>query len=435
MAASLGSDYLKCMVPVRNQQTNFGHLYNDGVLQLNIIFEFGLTTSGKFQTQRILPPDDPFYRRLPLMEVIDEFPSARYVKDWLEHSSYDEYWKAYGVKEKYGNIEAPAYFVTGWYDNLVHEGWRNFTGFREKAGSERARKGTRILVGPWAHGRYLDEEGRLVPPGEGVDMLDLHLRWYDFWLKGLDNGMGEEPPILIYVMGANRWRSEHEWPLARTRFTNFYLRSEGRANSVEGDGSLSTGLAPGTSLPDEYVYDPSDPVPTLGGQISTHDEIKGPRDRRPVQKRGDVLVYSSEPLEDDMEITGPVEVKLFAASSAVDTDFTATLTDVHPDGRAIHICEGIRGARFRDSLENPTLIEPERIYEYNISLWETSYVFQAGHRVRLEISSSNFPRYARNQNTGEPLGRSARMVKARQSVYHSADYPSHLVLPVIPETN
>ncbi len=422
MAAPLASPYLKCMVPQENQQSNFGHLYNDGVMQLNVIFEFGLHTKQGSQIQRIFPIDHPHYRRLPLLAAVDDFSQVQHVKDWFRHARYDEYWKSYGVKEKYGRIQAPALFTTGWYDNLCHEGWRNFLGFRTQGGSEAARKGTKIVVGPWTHG------GTFALPG----FLDVNLRWYDYWLKGVQNGIDREAPIRIYVMGADKWRDEHEWPLARTRFTPFYLTSNGRANSVRGDGRLSPSSAGAATRPDRFTYDPENPVYTLGGQISTHADIWGPRDRRVRQDRDDVLVYTTGPLGKDLEVTGPVELKLFAASSAVDTDFTATLTDVHPDGRAIHICEGIRGVTFRDSLEHPTPIEPGKIYPLSISLWETSMVFKAGHRIRLEVSSSNFPRYARNQNTGLPLGSSAEMRKARQTVYHDPDQPSRLILPVIP---
>ena len=232
-------------------------------------------------------------------------------------------------------------------------------------------------------------------------------------------------------MGANKWRFENEWPLARTQFTKYYFHSGGNSNSFHGDGTLSTSPPQEKEPQDSYVYDPSNPVPTLGGQISTHPELQGPKERLLVQQRDDVLVYTSAPLTEDLEVTGPVEVKLYASSSAVDTDFTGTLTDVHPDGKAVHICEGIRGASFRESLENPTPIEPGRVYEYTISLWETSNVFKAGHRIRLEISSSNFPRYARNQNTGHPFGMSAEMKTAEQTIYHDTQYPSHLILPVI----
>jgi len=422
MPAPLGSPYLKCLIPQENQETNFGHLYNDGIMQLNVIFEFGLHTKQGSQTQRIFGIKDPHYRQLPLIAAVDKFPNVQHVKDWFRHAKYDEYWKAYGIKEKYSKIKVPALFLTGWYDNLVHEGWRCFMGFRQKGGSEAARKGTKILVGPGAHG------GSYGYPG----ILELKLRWYDYWLKGIPNGIDKEPPINIYVMGANQWRCENEWPLARTKFTKFYLQSGGAANSLEGDGRLSTSPPASNSPPDKFTYDPENPVYTCGGQISTHGDVRGPKDRRSAQKRRDVLVYTTEPLAEDTEVTGPVELKLYAASSAVDTDFTAALADVHPDGRAIHICEGIRGATFRESLENPTPIEPGKIYEYTISLWETSMVFKAGHRIRLDVSSSNFPRYARNQNTGLPLGTSAEMKKADQTIYHDARHPSHLILPVIP---
>lgn len=442
MAAPLGSPYLKCMVPQEAQQTNFGHLYNDGVMQLNVVFEFGLHTKQGSQIQRIFAIDHPHYRRLPLLAAVDVFPQVEHVKDWFRHARYDDYWKAYGVKEKYAQIKAPALLLTGWYDNLVHEGWRNFQGLRAQGGSEAARRGTKIIVGPWTHG------GSFGYPG----FLDLKLRWYDYWLKDVQNGIDRDGPIRIYVMGAEQWRDEQEWPLARARFTSFFLASGGRANSLRGDGRLrpqgdksnfcssgrpkgqekaaEVGLIPVAA--DRFTYDPENPVYTLGGQISTHDDIRGPKDRRVRQERDDVLVYTSEPLEKDLEVTGPVELRLFAATSAVDTDFAATLTDVHADGRAIHVCEGMRGVTFRESLERPTPVEPGRVYEYSISLWETSMVFKAGHRIRLEVSSSNFPRYARNQNTGLPLGSSAEMKKAQQTVYHDAERPSRLILPIIP---
>jgi len=422
MAAPLGSPHLKCIFARSGQQTNFGHLYNDGVMQLNVIFEFGLHTKQGSQTQRIFPVDHPHYRRLPLIDAVDDFPNVQHVKDWFKHSRYDDYWKAYGIKEKYSSITAPGYFITGWYDNLLRENWRNFTGFRQQGGSEAARTGSKILVGNWAHG------GSSGYPG----LLELQLRWYDYWLKGIENGIDREPPIKLYVMGAETWRDEHEWPLARTQFTRLFLQSGGGANSVRGDGALSR-LPPAEDLaPDRFVYDPEKPVHTLGGQISTHGDVRGAKDRRSVQERDDVLVYTTEPLAEDMEVTGPVEATLHIASSAVDTDFTATLSDVHPDGAAIHICEGIRGVTFRESLEEPSPIEPGKVYELKIGLWETSMVFKRGHRIRLDVSSSNFPRYARNQNTGLPLGTSALVNKAQQTVYHDARHASCLILPVIP---
>ena len=440
MSAPLQSPYLKCMVPAANQQTNFGHLYNDGVLQLGVIFNAGIFISG-----RTLQPSEPrfadgevtinyqeVYHRLPLNTALDDLAWNTHYKEWLRHPTYDEYWKSYGMKEKYPEVTVPAYFLTGWYDNLVHEGFRNFLGIREQGGSETARRGTRILVGPWAHGSYRTETGQTVTFGNGLDLRETHLRWYDYWLKDIQNGIDKEAPIRIFVMRADQWRDEFEWPLARTRWTPYYLDSGGGANSLFGDGVLRLQPPARPEGHDSYLYNPLNPVPTMGGQISVESDLKGPKNRRAVQRRDDILVYTSPAMERDVEVTGPVELRLHAASSAVDTDFTATLTDVYPDGRAIHICEGIQRASFRDSLENPSPIEPEKVYEYRVSLWETSYVFKSGHRIRLEVSSSNFPRYARNLNTGHPLGTSSETRTARQIIHHSSRYPSQLILPVIP---
>ena len=373
------------------------------------------------------------FRRLPLMTALDDLQEGSYYKDWLTHWKYDSYWKSYGVKEKYGQITVPAYLMSGWYDNLVHEAFRNFKGMREEGGSETARKGTSILVGPWAHGGYRMADGKTVTFGDGLDLRAVHLRWYDYWLKGIQNGIDREAPIRIFVMGDDRWRDEKEWPLARTEWTRFYLSSQGSANSLHGNGRLSPQPDAPTAPTDSYRYNPHDPVPTLGGQISTHGELKGPQ-RPPsgAAKGRRAGVYEPAPGAGPTEVTGPVELRLYAASTARDTDFTATLTDVHPDGRAIHICEGIMRASFRESLENPSLIAPGKIYEYRISLWETSTVFKAGHRIRLEVSSSNFPRYARNLNTGNRLGTSAETKIAEQTIHHGVRYPSALVLPVIP---
>jgi len=443
MPAPLHSSYLKCMVPVICQQTNFGHLYNDGVMQLNVVFTAGLFFNGRTLqpmlaqayggSLQVLNYYDLF-RRLPLMTAVDDVVDAPYIKTWMRHDRYDDYWKSYGIKEKYGEITAPAYFVTGWYDNLLHETWRNFIGFRNQGATEQVRRNTKIIVGPWTHAINAQGPNWDADFGENthIELNGLHLRWFDYWLKGTPNGTDTDPPIRIFVMGENRWRSESEWPLARTQWISYSLASSGRANSLYGDGVLSDQEIPqSAATQDRFVYDPNRPVPTLGGSISTHPDLQGPRDRRPVERRDDVLIYTSAPLAVDTEVTGPVELKLYAASSAVDTDFTATLADVYPDGRAVLIAEGVRGARYRESLEHPSLIEPGRVYPYTISLWETSNVFKAGHRIRLEISSSNFPRFARNQNTGEAFGTSSRIVTAQQSIFHSRQYPSRLVLPII----
>jgi putative CocE/NonD family hydrolase len=272
-----------------------------------------------------------------------------------------------------------------------------------------------------------------------VDLKQEDLRWFDYWLKGNDTGIMQEPPIRIFVMGANVWRNEDEWPLARTQFTPYYLHSKGTANSLYGSGTLSPEL-PGNEAPDRYSYDPNDPVPTLGGNNSTWtwmkfaaDQIRpGPVDQRPIERRDGVLVYTSDELERDLEVTGPLQVVLYAASSALDTDFTAKLVDVFPDGRAIHLAEGILRARHRYGLDRAELLEPGEVTEFVIKLASTSNIFKAGHRLRVEISSSNFPRFDRNLNTGEGIATGTRMQVAHQTVLHTQTYPSHILLPLIP---
>jgi putative CocE/NonD family hydrolase len=322
--------------------------------------------------------------------------------------------------------------VTGWYDNLVHEMFKCYAGWKDQARPS-ARATTKLVVGPWVHADLGGGESHgdvQFGPRAGVDMLGLHLRWFDQRLKGVESGFDAEPPIRIFVMGANVWRDEHEWPLARANATSYYLRGRGRANSLHGDGELSQ-TPPGDEPADRYDYDPADPVPTVGGP-SLLAEYMGPRDRRAIERRDDVLVYSTPPLEESVEVTGPVEVDLYAATSAFDTDFTAALVDVHPNGQAILVTQGIVRARFRESLERPTLVEPGRIYRYRIALWETSIAFGRGHRIRVEISSSNFPQFDRNLNSGEELATGTTLVVARQTVRHDSAAASRVVLPVVP---
>jgi uncharacterized protein len=262
---------------------------------------------------------------------------------------------------------------------------------------------------------------------------EMQLRWFDYWLKGVENGVMEEPPVRIFVMGDNRWRSENEWPLARTQYKRFYLHSGGAANSLAGDGIL-TPEAPSEEPVDAFVYDPRNPVPTRGGGLCCWQSAlpPGPYDQREVESRPDVLVYTTTILDDDVEITGPLEVHLWAATSAPDTDFTAKLVDVGPCGYPRNIQDGIIRARYRNSLTQAEPIQPGEIYEYTIDLGATSNVFKAGHRIRLEISSSNFPRFDRNLNTGHSIGNDTDMRRALQTVLHNAECPSNIVLPIIP---
>jgi len=437
LSAPLKPPGLKAMMPFTSQEDNYGHIRNQGPLELwNAVNFAGLGRKAHAVSLWHAIDIESVWKRLPLISLMDDIVDRPMYRTFIEHHTFDDCWKEYGLKGKYQSVTAPAYNLTGWYDNLLHEGFKQFRGWRQEAGSPEARARSRLLVGPWSHyhiscGGGVDYGADLsfVPEGD-VDTSREIRRWFDQRLRGIDTGIDDEPPLKLFVMGANVWRQEHEWPLPQTCFTRLYLHSGGQANSLSGDGTLS--LEPPTDEgPDAFVYDPENPMPTLGGQIQPPN-MSGPRDRRPVEQRDDVLVYTGEPLAEDLEVTGPIELALHAASSAPDTDFTGTLVDVHPDGKAIILCEGIMRARYRDSVEAPGLIEPGQVYEYHIDLWETSNLFKAGHRIRLEVSSSNFPRFDRNLNTGHTPGLDAEMQIAHQTIHHREERPSHLVLPVIP---
>jgi hypothetical protein len=383
-----------------------------------------------------------FYRHLPLITADVEAIGRPipFFRDWLEHSTYDEYWKAINTEDKLNQIAVPICQQGAWYDPYTASMFRMWNGMREKGYSEHARKNQKIYIGPWTHD--IPESSHLgdldFGPGAYVDINKEDLRWFDYWLKGIDTGIMNEPPVHIFVMGVNQWRFEHEWPLARTVFARYHLHSGGHANSLYGDGKLDQ-EPPGAEPPDRYDYDPEQPVPTLGGNNSTWTLMKfaaepilpGPIDQRPIERRDDVLVYTSRVLDHDLEVTGPIKVVLYAASSARDTDFTAKFVDVHPSGSAMHIAEGIIRARHRASLERVGLLQRGEVEEYGIELAPTSNVFRTGHRLRLEISSSNFPRFDRNLNTGEDIATGTRIEIARQTILHTSEYPSHILLPVI----
>jgi uncharacterized protein len=422
------------------------------------------------------PLTDQWYRHLPLRDWIDRLKEAApYFREYFDKELDSQYWRRINLLSRFPanlmnqitgvtreRIKIPPMFhVSSWYDIFLEGALNSFQTLRRLgiiSGSverdpprrslgptqvllkvenvnELERRNQKLLVGPWAHIRPYTEPtsggcGDIdFGPAARIELHDYLLRWFDYWLKDIDTGIIDEPPVYIFVMGDNQWRHENEWPLARTRYTQYYFHADRPANTSHGGGTLST-VPPGDEPPDTYIYDPHDPAPTLGG--NTLIIPFGVADQRPAEERQDVLVYTSEPLEQDLEITGPIKVRLYAASSAVDTDFTAKLVDVRPDGYAQNLQDGIIRARYHASARRPLFINPGQVYEFVIDLWATSHVVKAGHRLRVDISSSNFPRFDRNPNTGAPLGQDDRLEPAQQTVYHSADYPSHIVLPVIP---
>ncbi len=360
---------------------------------------------------------------------------APYYLDWLAHPEYDSYWKQWAIDERYASIQVPALTIAAWYDIFQGGSIKNYLGLKEHAGNEEARKGQRLLVIIGGHAGQGQHIGSVDfgPAAAEFNENDVTIAWYDYLLQGKQNQFASPKPVRIFVMGENQWRDEDSWPLARATATRYLLGSGGKANSASGDGTLAVTAGNGASS-DTYVYDPLKPVPTVGGPLccdSAHLP-PGPRDQREVESRADVLVYSTPALDQDVEVTGPVTLDLFAKSSAVDTDFTAKLVDVAPDGFAQNLTEGIIRARYRESASEAKLLTPGRIYEYKIDLWSTSNVFLKGHKIRLEVSSSNFPRFDRNLNTGKPAAVSANALPATNVVYHDQEHPSTLLLPVVP---
>jgi uncharacterized protein len=370
-----------------------------------------------------------------LLRLPDVQGLARYLTDWIAHESLDDYWKATRVKDHYGKMAVKGLHSAGWHDIFSTGSIENFIGMRKGAATEEARRGQRLLVGPWGHAAT-SPEGKVgdVVFGKAavLDHNALLLEWSDHVLKEQPATPRIKAPVRLFVMGENVWRDEQEFPLARARETRFFLRSGGAAHTAAGDGRL-TEDAPGSDPADVFDYDPADPVQTLGGRLCCGDAyLPGPFDQRPNESRKDVLVYSTPPLERDLEVTGFISAELHAATSAVDTDFTAMLVDVEPSGYARYLADGVLRARYRKSTEKAELVLPGQIETYSISLGATSNVFKKGHRLRLYVSSSNFPRFSANPNTGEPQGAATRLVKARQTIYHDAAHPSALVLPVVP---
>jgi putative CocE/NonD family hydrolase len=380
----------------------------------------------------------------PLFNFGQTFPKldspdalAPYFLDWLAHPNFDDYWKQLSIEDHYSDIMVPALHVAAWYDIFQGGSLHNYEFIRKNGGSESARKGQHLLVIIGGHagaGRHIGA----VDFGDTAAEFEedkVTLAWYDYLFKGARNQFSAKP-VRIFVMGLNQWRDEDEWPLSRARETRYFLHSSTGANSLRGDGSLSTNAPQPNERSDQYVYDPANPAPTTGGPLCCDSQHlqPGPQDQRPVEGRDDVLVYSTPPFDSDTEVTGNVTLDLYVKSSSVDTDFTGKLVDVGPNGFAQNLTEGILRARYRNSQEKPELMNPGEIDYLKIDLWSTSNVFRAGHRLRLEISSSNFPRFDRNLNTGTTAASSTVGVSATNTVLHDADHPSALVLPIVAAT-
>jgi putative CocE/NonD family hydrolase len=455
LAALAKPPHLKCIVPmITASDYHEGWTYQGGAFALGFNLSWALANLVLPNLAHYkLAPGELAAVRAELIDAVDrmcgpfehlplaDYPLLRkhrladYYYDWLAHPEDGAYWRQWSIESRHADIAVPALNIGGWHDIFLGGTIRNYVGMR-RHGPTAAARSQRLIIGPWIHGlMWPNVNGEVdygvLSQGLAIDLDGILLRWFDHWLRGVDTGMLAEPPVKIFVMGQNAWRDEIDWPLARARDTRFYLHSGGHANTLGGDGSLSRD-APSAEDPDHFLYDPRDPVPTRGGALCCWQGAVpgGAFDQRAVEARPDVLVYTTPPLAAPVEVIGPVTMKLWAASSAPDTDFTAKLVDVDPSGYARNLTDGIVRARYRESTARATPIEPGRVYEYTIDLWATANVFNAGHRIRLEVSSSNFPRFDRNPNTGHALGVDAELRPALQTVLHDATHPSHVVLPV-----
>jgi len=432
-AATTNHPNLKCIAPgVAALGVIYGSCsYNmdDNALPLQTMASWvaGMTVD---KTLNPVPLD---YWHLPLI-TMDENAGNRseFFKDLFRYPPGDVDWERSNVQGKFNQIKIPAFHWGGWYDVILPGTIRGWQGIKERSDSLEARKNQWLVVAPVDHELSPITTHRIgrIDIGAEAWSYDRIQRFFDYWLKGVDNGFGKTPRVEIFTIGDNKWRYENEWPLARTKFTRYYFHSNGSANTSRGDGVLDIS-EPGDEPMDRYVYDPNNPV-TIALEQDYWYLAETLKNRAYVERRGDVLVYSTSKLGRDTEITGPITVTVFAASSARDTDFTATLVDVFPDGYAHMIQEGIVRARYRNSGSEASLLEPGKVYEYKIDLCATSYVAKQGHRIRVEISSSNFNRWDRNPNTGNEYGLDAETTMATQTIYHDKEHPSYITLPIIP---
>ena len=450
--------HLKALFPnVTWADSSDGPFMRGGAIELGITRHWTLLNALDTSLRRTRTTGDPRQIIGALKEMaahLDDMPEHGYaelpVKGFGQRRGYDyfdttdesvdlrndpERHDRGSVANGYDDLNLPAFHMGGWYDIFLGGTLRNFAALTARGVAPQ-----KLIIGPWSHTNQSECVGAVhfgLGSSAGLinmmtDLYSVELRWFDRWLKDIPNGIENEPPIQIFVMGTNQWRTEQHWPLARAVNMPYYLHSDGHANTRRGNGTLSP-QEPGDERADTFDYDPQNPMPTLGGATMLHPLFQpGPQDQRPIERRDDMLVFTSAPMDQPMEVTGLVTVHLFAATNARDTDFVARLVDVHPDGFARNLTDGILRGRFRQGLAAESLLTPHEVYEYVIDLWATSNVFLAGHRIRVDITSSSFPRWDRNLNTDAPLGEGTETIIAHQTILHNRTYPSRIVLPIIP---
>lgn len=368
-----------------------------------------------------------WFRHLPLKS----FPPAESWQNWffkvMDHPENDAYWSMTDVSLKFNKIDVPIFHVAGWFDLALNVSLNYFSGIQKNGLSEQCRKVQRLIVGPWGH---LNTGERKIGeidfgPEAVIDVESLRLKWHDYWLKGIDNGVIHEPCVRVFLMGDNRWVDLATWPPAEARYEPMYFREGSERNNTSlNDGRLTFEMPENIEKADSFVYDPENPIPSLASDI---DAL--PMDYRSLEAR--MLTYTSDVLDKPLTIIGPVKTVLLGQSSAKDTDWVVRLCDVWPDGRSISVCDGVMRARYRNSLEHEELLEPGMTYRFDVDMWATAQTFQPGHRIRVQVTSSDFPRYDRNLNTGGAFGEEVCGQTATNTIFHDALRPSHILLPVI----
>jgi putative CocE/NonD family hydrolase len=392
------------------------------------------STRAQYNAQEMLD----IYSTLPIVDIVSNL-GMKYTdyEDYVTNTPESEYFDEGDWVRADDTFDTPALYIDSWYDFGPGESLKMFNQMRANAPSKKARDNQYIIMTPSTHCAWAGAtENTIIGERDLGDarkeFVNIYLKWYEHWLKGVDNGITDMPRVQYYLMGRNEWRSAENWPIEGTNYQKFYLGSGGTANSRHGDGMLSA-LPPENAVVDRFVYDPATPVPTRGGNVccTGMETGAGGYDQSTIEMRNDVLVYTSAPLDEGIEVTGYLEVVLYVSSDAKDTDFTAKLVDVYPDGRAFNLQEGAKRMRFRENLRRKVWMEEGEVYEIHLDLHATSNYFDKGHRVRLEVSSSNFPRWSRNMNTGGNNYDESEGIPANNTVHHSAEYPSHVVLPVV----
>lgn len=458
---------LKCMF-VREGSADLTEewIYRGGVLELGLNLHWGTQESvsacenrSRYLTRTLEEDIEQVYDRLPLLSGPQYTDPFQWLKDFLSHPPEDQtFWDKWNFAKHHSEVDTPILHFGSWYDIFIRATIANFTGLAEKAVTEKARSSQKLFIGPWMHGplvseRFMRRVGELdFGPEAVIDFNKLVQRWFDHWLKDEDNGIAAESPITIFEMGTNTWKNFSQWPPPRTQQTKFYFHQGPSASSISlNDGILSTASPAENEPADNFEYDPKYPTPTRGGNtlyalprskmllpkdLEPADEHMaelglqaGPRDQRSSEKS--CLTYTTTVLTHDLHVTGPIVVQLYISSTAEDTDFVAKLTDVWPDDRSILIADGILRARYRDSKVKPIRLTPGAVYSLSIDLWATSNVFKQGHRVRVTVSSSNFPRYGRNLNVWKADATIEDAVIATNTVYHDREKPSCIVLPIM----